>query len=202
VRNPLTLALVAVAVLLAACSGTEPETSEADPPAVTPSSAAADDWDVPDDLDAAYVQRVVDRLERTYLEAFQASREADGDIGSESSDRIEAIFAESRVDAVLSAFVGLHDRGYPNFRPSGEEEPREVRVAELLEATAECVHAKTLVSNDPLLAEPVGQLTEFVVLSRREPTELNPTGWLYEYTATVTESQSEVSLRAVDACEG
>lgn len=196
---------LAAVLLLAACSDGDPEGSaegveaiepqpdadESDPeraedgaPAVEaapePEPAEIDVTVVPDEITEEYVEAVLVELEGLYSEAyilFQATDEATIEV----TDRLGAAFTESEYRTRLRQFTDIAEAGYPGYRRVDAAAPRTHEVQRILDSSATCVYAETLLDVSGVRVDAGDPQASFVELGlpELEPFEqLNPTPWV------------------------
>ena len=157
---------------------------------------------IPDEITDEYVAAVLVELERIYAEAYAIVRD-EQELTSEITDRVDAIFAESRREDRYDEFRQL--AGMPEvFRPQGELQPRTRQVVEILDAADGCLWVETLTDSSGL-SPSEGQQTVFVALFHKDagrPGDVNPTPWVFERLRTPVEAGSDEAARDELLCAG
>lgn len=175
----------------------------ADPPADDP---AADEWAVPDEIDEAYAERVVNEL---YARTFEQLREArtstqTGDlISNEVIASFRSFYAPSRVPDILAGFQTQADEGFPPERPDAGPWSFEASGVDFVDLDR-CLLVAGEMDGTRVLAEDSPQFvfpTAVVTLTRAGgdvDSELNPTGWVV-YQTWLDDTISEDVAR--EACQ-
>lgn len=153
--------------------------SPAPSPSPSPSPSPIDVATVPAEIDVAYVQAVLDELNRIETEAFR-----DVAATGEFSERFHALMKSIHTPADADRQIG----GFKEFvGVDGLADPPGLMVSEvqqLLTATPECIEAEIVHDVTPLLAPDVELDVEQpyeVKLVRSEPNDLNPTAWVIDH---------------------
>lgn len=168
-------------------SGPEPVEEEAAPPLepdpepeVEPGPTEIDITVVPDEITEEYVEAVLVELEGLYSEAYILFQEAD-EATIDVTDRLGAAFTESEYRARLRQFTDIAEAGYPGYQRLGAAAPRTHEVQRILDSSATCVYAETLLDVSGVRVDAGAPQASFVELGPPdlEPFEqLNPTPWV------------------------
>lgn len=208
-----------VVVLLAGCrADTDEDIVPLDPPgqdevpvgddARDDDDAAGEPGDVevpdepppPDEITEAYVEAVLNELERLHGDAIRAALEA-GDVTDDVTERLRAIYTESQLDLRVRTFRQVATERAHVFKPPGEVTQRRRQVVQLLEVTQDCIWAETVLDWSGLVIDPVIEHEEFVLL-RAEPGDRDSAGsatsWL---VASLPAADADV-LRGERPCAG
>lgn len=187
-RRPWALTAVAVALVasMVACSPeAEPRGPAAAPPTAPPTTEAsptaeateADEFAIPDEIDEAYVERVLDALDESHTAAVEEVANA-GRVTNAARSHLEASYRDEAAERVLDGFkLVLRGRTNVTFKraPTGTT----FEVKEIESATPACIFV--LVSQDPsgLVDVPVEPFDAYYHLVSEGPSsEINPTPWL------------------------
>lgn len=173
--------VVALVLGLLACS---PKATEAPPAAITevpsltapPSTTALTGFEVPEVIDVAYVQRVVDEIYRLTGEAarYAYAIKASDD---EFKARMNAIFQGTEFDAVTSAFSSGSPGGFSVFaNPPGNPV---ISISSVVEGTRSCIIARANLDFRPLFIRTEKTPLDGIVqlLTTTQNSSYNPTGW-------------------------
>lgn len=190
-RLPVAVALSAA--LLGACGGgsdvaaapsapSAPPVVTASPAAVpspSPSPTRVDATTVPDDIDVAYVQAVMDELNRRDSEAYREVA-ASGEVGEAFYAVLKSTHTAADADRQISGFEDF-------VGPEGLADPPgdiTTEVRELVHADADCIQALVVHDISAILSPDVDiepEQPHTLKLLRRDPGELNPTPWAIDY---------------------
>lgn len=191
-RTPLGIALaVGVALALAACSQpSEPTTPTAAAPTAptasdrattepAPTASPTDPYAIPDRIDEAYVERVLDALGAGYGFAVKHVVDA-GELDLQSRNILAAIHGpEANRDVVRTMRSALSAKGVAHF----VQDPGalDYEVTNLLDAREDCVFAVVTLDATAVVRGGVEPLSNYVWLERgksRSFSEANPTPWV------------------------
>jgi len=168
--------LVALTLVFGACNR---DTDEPSPPRATSTSttttAPADPYAIPDTIDVAYVQRVIDKLYEIEAEAA-AEIVANKELVPSAAEKLRSIYAVDELNAQLRAWGDIVSGDELNSfkNPPG---PVEVSVVRIGTATATCVRVETLEDATPTAVSPQTPYSNFLRLIRAAPGQ-NPTPWV------------------------
>ncbi len=192
------IVLVAALAVVASACGSDPEsaptptprpstaspTSERETASPTSTdSSAADPYVVPDEIDVAYVQTVVDELDPVWGEMMDAFAEAESLEAPAGVERAAALFTPSWASQYLQLVQDGNEAdpaGWDAYAdPVGAPT---TTVRELVRADEQCVVARVLRDQSAVFAEGGGDPDpSWFVLRRVEddqpPADLNPTPW-------------------------
>ena len=168
------LVVLAVSTLLAGCGSGGDGSSEEESAAHT-STSSVDPWAVPDPIDIAYVQRVVDEIEyqRDFvLDEIYSSHQ----FSSVSESRIRALYVEPYLDLALRRASEESMQDHPNVK--ADSAPARVPVKAIRSARTDCISAVVDVDTGPSV-KAGGEVVEFAVTLRRADSlaESNITQW-------------------------
>ena len=189
------------AVAMAGCAS-EPEAAPSPEPSASQSSPSPSEttetpspteseepYAVPDDIDEAYVQAVVDRLDRTWADMLQVIRDERSFQGEQAVELTLALMTgpEAARFVESNASVYEEDPGEWEFVRDPVGPPNTV-VEDVPRSGPSCIVAAVDRGYDDVYvdAEPVGDLQGWLVLERlpeegpqvEYAAEHNPTGWL------------------------
>ena len=179
------VSLLLVAAVLTGCGddGEEAATTTTTRPRVT---TTTDPFAVPDEIDAAYVQRVLTEHERVLGDATRTVI-TQRRVTTAAEERLRSIFAKQVADAELSSLRQRAERGFPNVQvPRGD---RSVRVSKLSTVTKACVGVQARYGFQDVLVKPIPPADVVIELqpepSNGDPVGYNPTGWIesFQYAA-------------------
>jgi len=192
--------LLLTMLVLSACQPVAPEapaatlrpTAEAASPTPTAApSPTEESFTPPDPIDAAYVERVLNRIYQTEGDALREVLE-----GGEVGPQVEALIREVAAPAWAEAELEGLRREPPQDNPIIRRPPGNAsfRVERLVTARDDCIYVVgvkdySLVTDPPL--DRTGQ-TDFIWLTPDdEPSRWNPTGWLVAAMRTRTDGGEE-----------
>lgn len=167
------LVLLSAAMMLAGCGSGGSSSSEATP-SDTPTSST-DPWALPQTIDVAYVQRVVNEIEEQrdfYLDDIHSAHQ----FSKTTEDRIRAIYVEPYLSEALQGASESSMKEHPELKD--DTAPSLVPVKSIRSGSPTCISAVVDVDDSPGLKEP-GKVVEFVVTLRRAKSvaESNITQW-------------------------
>ena len=192
-----TAVLLAALLVPVACGGDdEPRVPDATVKPTAPVEEASpattvDVRAVPDAIDEAYVQAVVDELDRAQQAAFATARD-EGSLGPGFQTRYRAVYSAAGADRYLPRIqaAGIDVVADEPGRPTTD-------VRELRTATASCIHALTRRDLGPMLARPyTGGTPHHLKLVRATPSQFNPTVWVLDVDAYIADGTDPGDLCA------
>jgi hypothetical protein len=173
---------VAVTVVTACSNNAQPQTAPlqgATVPTAAPTTTTTNPYTVPDQIDAAYVNRVLAGLDAIEGDIFREVR-ATKNLTLETIDRITAFHTNLATAEVLINFyqiqMGRNFTGY--YETPGN---RSTDVVDLIRATSSCVYASAERDNSMLGPDTTGRRPVWVALRPMPVSHVNPTGWGYQY---------------------
>ncbi|MBI2708842.1 MAG: hypothetical protein HYX34_04015 [Actinobacteria bacterium] len=184
-RPSLAAAAVLAAVLVlavGACGSNDPEprsdpttttspstTTSESSSTTTTTTAPADPWAIPDEIDVAYVQRIVTKLQDIGLAAYDDVRK-DPSTAADATRRLATVFSLRYFPTISNELAGLMRSNFANFRPNS------YRVIRIDRADRSCTVATVQgVANQYAISlVPISRAT------RIDP-EVNPTPWVINY---------------------
>jgi hypothetical protein len=195
-RSTIAAALLAVSAL-AACSGGDDSDAVTSAtlgtaPPTTSTTAPVDPYAVPETVDAAYVERVLNKLYEVVGDADRIAVERRS-VPPEVNDRLIAVYDPFISSSVVNGLTESALSGFePVLDPPGN---RSVAIDDIREATSTCIMAHGTLDVSQRLKEPV-DLGELVFDLRpldatRDPHGYNPTGWVIRSTAPVDRARPE-----------
>lgn len=131
---------------------------------------------VPGEIDAEYVQAVMDDLDAAIGQVFRDARDA-GKYGEAWHAAMRSLYTPEAVPQQTEAF---ESHGFGKLR----REPADPRtwIEELKEATPSCVFFTGVREISPLFRKPIDPVQPYyMVLGRHEPDDVNPTAWLIAF---------------------
>lgn len=172
----------AVVLLLAftACNGGDDDT--ASPTTTAPSTTTtgpADPYAIPDTIDVAYVQRVIDKLYEIEAEAVRLIV-AERELVPAAAERLAAVFLQDELNAQLRNWGDLIPSGLDDFR----SDPGVVRttINEVPNASTTCIFVDLTENFDDVAASPAPPGQTYLVLRPKapaqDPASRNPTPWM------------------------
>ena len=187
--------LVVVAVLaLAGCGREAPATTPAAgvPTAVagseTPSAGASeatepgDEYAVPDQIDAAYVEKVLEALSSSVADA---AREivARGNVSAQAKAILASTHrAGTSLDGVLASFERAIDRERPADVFNPEARRIDIEVEKIYTAEADCIFTRVQQDTSDLVGEDIDPVTGYIHIESKsgdeDPEGRNPTPWM------------------------
>ena len=192
------IVLVAALAVVASACASDPEaaptptprtsaaspTSDGETPSPTPTpTGAADPYAVPDEIDEAYVQTVIDELDPVWGDMMDAFAQAESLDAPGGVERAAALFTPSWASQYLQLVEDGNEAdpaGWDAYAdPVGAPT---TTVRELVRADEQCVVARVLRGQSAVFAEGGGEPDpSWFVLRRVEddtpPVDLNPTPW-------------------------
>lgn len=198
----LTALTLLAALTMTACQPADPETPAAtlrptaDAPAPTPTptpspSPTEESFAPPDPIDAAYAQRVLNRLYQTEGDANRAVLSA-GEVTPQVEALVDAVASPDWAQAELEGLRLQAAEDFPNLRrPPGDSS---FRVDRLVTAREECLYVVGLKDfsqvTDPAL-DRTGQADFVWLTADDEPSPFNPTGWVVAAMRTRSDGGEE-----------
>lgn len=182
-RRSALLVLICSSLLLTGCSGVEDpaqgkELSGDDGSVVIPTIPPfepAQIWTVPENIDSAYVQRVVSELEWAYVDVMVETYRT-GEFSELSERKLNDTYAEPLLGQVVRRLKDGSKRNLDIF--ADEPGPPVVTINNLRTARADCISAKVEVDFSPVFAFDVPAAESSIVLKRVEnPLPWNRTRW-------------------------
>jgi len=189
----------ALLVLGAACSDAGPTTAEGmtSLPTLPPQTSTTGPFDLPEVIDAAYVERVLNGLNevegdvlRILMESRSYTEEADG--------RLRAIYDnDDSFDNAVAAYIEDLQEQFLGIKPG----PGNIRiqVLEILSTEDSCVFVEVEKNLSDTALDPI-TLDNWIAIvpleASKDPFGLNPTGWAYIYNGS-----SGGERPAIDPCE-
>ena len=194
-RLPWALAVVALAMTAACSRPAEPAVPAAPPPtapataAVTPtpadppssepepSEAPTDPYAIPDVIDKAYVESVLEALGRLYAEAV-AEFAREERVTRRTRELVGAAYAPTAAEETLASLrKTLRAQGSDFFNPDAER--LRYTVTKLISADSKCIFLVADVDSSDLVVRPrADQVTEYFWLESAPPSNrLNPSPW-------------------------
>lgn len=180
-RAALRWVLPAVVALAATggCRGGNDVPSAATVPEVGPTTTMpADEWAVPEVIDAAYVERVLAELDRIDGEAARIIV-AEGELVPAAVDRMRAIYGTAELNFQFELWGEYIADDFEGFRRPPGDRKRSVRALEASED--DCIAVVAMQDNAAIAAATVPVVEVALELRPAErahdPHGLNPTGW-------------------------
>lgn len=196
--RPPRLALAALALLsmlTTACEAPEPDTPTAtiatntdrtSPPPPSPSpdpspSPSPEDFTIPEVIDEAYVQRVLQTLYSLESEAVRQMVTA-GQVTEEAEGVLRAINRPSRIEQQLAGYRELAEQGFPGVLDDPGDQ--RITISAVLSADSECIFAAGERDFSEVAESPEFDATDvaFFQLLPRDATSdvhaVNPTPWM------------------------
>jgi hypothetical protein len=160
--------------LLAGC-GSGGLDSAAERPEASGPTSSADPWVVPDPIDIAYVQRVVNEIEEQrdfLLDEVYASHQ----LSELSKSRLRAIYAQPYLEAALDGASKGSMEEHPDVK--ADSAPARVPVKFIRSVRSDCINAIVDVDDSPALSKQA-EVMEFAVTLRRATSvaDSNITQW-------------------------
>lgn len=175
----------AVVLLLAftACNGGDDDT--ASPTTTAPSTTTtgpADPYAIPDTIDVAYVQRVIDKLYEIDGDAARVIVR-EGELVPLAAERLAAVYSPAELDIQLRLWNDALRAGLQGFRdPPGN---RGVVVQRLMRVSEQCVSFAATDDFGAVVENPPPPSTNFFALepktAARDEGGLNPTPWMVAF---------------------
>lgn len=172
----------AVVLLLAftACNGGDDDT--ASPTTTAPSTTTtgpADPYAIPDTIDVAYVQRVIDKLDQVDGEATRIIVR-EGELVPAAADYLKAVYRGPELDAQLQLWLDDIGDGLDSYRrPPGDVTSA---VERILHAAANCIAVATVRDFSATTANAMPPRRTVLTLephaSNQDPLRLNTTPWM------------------------
>ena len=177
------LLIAAVLLTSAACGGGGDSGDDPDPTvptsassSTTATSAAADPFATPEQIDAAYVDRVLVELNRVYGDVLRKIR-ATNLYERSDLDPLRAIFNDPLLEVQAKLFAEIPARDAALYRqPIGD---RKITVAELITVRPDCIFAKAIFDVGAVAANPPPPHAKYLTLAPTQPgadpSNINPT---------------------------
>jgi hypothetical protein len=179
---------------LAACgddgeSGAGTTTTRPTTTSTTTTTEPEDPWAVPDQIDEAYVQRVLTELYRLDGEAVHLAM-GEGLVTEGVIERLRQVFAEPAATVQINALLEDAVVGFPGYRvPTGTAK---VRVEQLLYVSEQCVSAVVHLDFSDVLLEPTARPLAYLAVRQ---VEASPLPWKIEWVESV---DGAAEIQAVD----
>ena len=188
-----------LAALLAGCdggSGKGPESTLPPPPPST-TTTTIDVTKVPATIDVAYVQAVMNSLDKVTGDAVRVFVAQRGP-NKEWYETFRAVFDDPAFSEIESDFGRYAANGLRPLRPLPENPTTTVQ--RILDSSANCIVVEVDRSYGPIFTTPPGNPRGFVQLRQlkpeRDPTKRNPTSW-----AIVASVNAEGATIPTDPCK-
>jgi hypothetical protein len=180
------VALLLATAMIAACGDdgeSAADTTTTARPTTTSSTTTTepdDPWAVPDDIDEAYVQRVLTELYRLDGEATRLAI-SEGVVTDQVIELVRHVFVDELAAAHLNALVEDAHAGFPGYvDPPGDAS---VQLVELLAASRSCVSVVIELDFSPMVVSPTARPLSYVVL--RPASAGNAPGWRINWLEVV-----------------
>jgi ABC-type transporter Mla MlaB component len=146
-------------------------------PAVTTTTEPEDPWAVPEEIDEAYVQRV---LEELYRLQGDLTREviAEGAVTANAVSGFQTIYGASMAVVQINGLLEAGHSGFVGFRANPGN--TRVEVADIINADRECIAVLVHLDFSEVAVDPVEMPFDFLLLS---PSLEAPSGWRIDYAA-------------------
>jgi hypothetical protein len=195
-RSTITAALLAASAL-AACSGGDDSDAVTSAtvgtaPPTTSTTAPVDPYAVPETVDAAYVERVLNKLYEVVGDADRIAVERRS-VPPEVNDRLIAVYDPFIAPTVVNVKLESAVTGFERLvDPPGDQT---VVIEGVRETSPACITAQGKLDSSQLLVEPV-DLGDLVFELRpldqlNDPKGYNPTGWVISSTAPIDRAEPE-----------
>lgn len=178
-------AAVAVVTALVACSpAEEPRGPAAPPPTAAATTEASptpseDPYAIPDEIDEAYVEKVLEALSENYAAAAREVAEAE-EVTPEARDYIEAIYTPDGAKAPIRQYADVARGGSIAF--TRDATAAEITVERLESANEDCIFVLVVQDPSSLFTTEVEPFEAYYHLVAETPQDslrdLNPTPWV------------------------
>jgi hypothetical protein len=172
--------LLAGSVLLAGCGGKTDDVARFDPMAqtsdATTTSTTVDPYAVPAVIDAAYVERVLNALDKVRADVRNHIMDTK-QYSPEDDARIRATYSSTQVARVVDEMRDASIVGIPTIRPGSG--PSVLTVTKLRFANSSCISAEVTVDERPNQLRPSAPLSAvFILRAEAHDKTLNPTPYM------------------------
>lgn len=173
----------AVAVVIAACSSGDDQAGPTASLGTAPPTTAADPYAIPEVIDVAYVNRVLEGLDSAVGEVTRMVVKA-RTIPPEAVERLKALYTGEFLQLSVDRYQDDMRDGFSTYKPDPGDPTTEV--AELINASPTCVFARVSRDYSAVTSRSNPALsTLWVSLSPRDPNSdpngYNPTPWAFAY---------------------
>jgi hypothetical protein len=183
--------VVTVAVTTGCSNGAQPQSAPvqgATVPTAAPTTTTTNPYAVPDQIDAAYVNRVLAGLDAIEGDIFREVR-ATKNLTPEIVHRVGALYTNLTAAGVL---VNVYQVGMANNFAGYLDIPgdRVTTVTEMLSTRATCIYVRALRDQQARIDTPSSPHEIWIALRPTPSTALNPIGWGYQYSGSTVQRQA------------